>query len=167
MRYTPSISKEVSLSFLSNCRHGTPNWRDLQSRGLKPVYGSMGLQAFFHQLDRIWGHTGAGSLRYCFILYIFYLSLNRICLLLKGRMIEAATFERSNRLLLAFIGTDLQHFMSKHGMMKWEISRIPILMNATHIVLTNALVLFVHITHRYVGGFGFCQLWRRVVETSS
>lgn len=83
MRYTPSISKEVSLSFLSNCRHGTQNWRDLQRRGLKPVYGSMGLQAFFHQLDRIWGHTGAGSLRYCFILYIFYLSLTKFVCYLK------------------------------------------------------------------------------------
>lgn len=48
--------------------------------------------------------------------------------------------------------------MSKHGMMKWEISRTHILMNATHIVLTNALVLFVHIIHRYVGRFVFCQL---------
>lgn len=39
-------------------------------------------------------------------------------------------------------------------------------MNATHTVLTNALVLFVHITHRYVGGFGFCQLWKTAVKAS-
>lgn len=33
-------------------------------------------------------------------------------------MAEATTSELSNTLLLAFLGTDLQHFMSKHGMMK-------------------------------------------------
>lgn len=64
-RYAPNISKKISLSCLSNFRHGTQNWRDLQSHGLKPVSGNMDQQAFFHQLDRIWGHTGEGSLRYC------------------------------------------------------------------------------------------------------
>ncbi|RMC15265.1 hypothetical protein DUI87_07453 [Hirundo rustica rustica] len=44
----------------SSLGHGTQNWRDLQSRGLKPVCGSMDQQAFFHQLGRIWGHTGEG-----------------------------------------------------------------------------------------------------------
>jgi len=51
----------MSVSFLSNFRHGTRNWRDLQRRGLKPACGSMGLQAFFHQSGRIWGPTGEGS----------------------------------------------------------------------------------------------------------
>lgn len=82
-------------------------------------------------------------------------------------MAEATTSELSNTLLLAFLGTDLQHFMSKHGMMKWEISHIPILMSAIHIVHIDALVLFVHITHRYVGVLDFDHLWKRVAETSS
>lgn len=60
MRYPSSISEKVSISFISNFRHGIQNWKDLQNHGLKHVCGSMGLQASFHLLDRIWGHTGEG-----------------------------------------------------------------------------------------------------------
>ena len=55
--------------FVLNYRHGMSSWKDQQSPGLKLVCGNMGLQACFHQLGRIWEHTGEGSLK-CNILFL-------------------------------------------------------------------------------------------------
>lgn len=63
------------------------------------------------------------------------------------------------------IDTGHQHFMYKHGMMKWETSATLMNMNATHTVHSDVLVLCVLIIHRYVLGILYLIFLSRVCVT--